>query len=907
MVSIGGWLPSNVLMRTICLITWVLVPLALAAQQPNPASVGAVHVEGAPESVLEVIPIRSGDILTAEALHASIQALYDTGGYGRINVDASPAPDGTTDLTFLVEEPYFLATVVLTPPNLLERPLSSYLDLPHGERFSRTQLDDIVAAVGEQLGREGYFQVEIGPTYEADDESRLVTVTVAVNVGSRAVIRNLVFDGGEQTFSESELGDAFGVRVGDAFVAERLEAGTENIRSNFAELGFLNTAVDFLERYDQAENAVDLRVVARPGPFTLVQVRGYALEDSALRELIPVFDEGSVDPDLIEEGRVNLLEYLRREGFFQAAVSADLIAAPRDNAFQINYQVTSGERYSVREVRIEGHTFFADAVLYDAIGISRNGLFSRGIFSPELLEGTAETVARMYTAAGFAGTRVEPQYSIEGNRITAVLQIAEGTLLEIGSVGFRGNTVFDEADLSRIAGLLAGSVYTPAAVDLARSAITSNYHRHGYPDVRVQSSVDRTAGTDRVEVSYSLEEGAPFSIGAIFVAGNTRTRDKVVHRNSQLGTGQAYDPETILEAEQRLYATGLFNRVDIVALEQDKPGTRDLLIQLEDASPLLLTYGVGVQDREGPRGTVELTHSNLWGLDRSLSFRIRGSQREQRIQTTFREPRLFNWDLDGFASLYFERTSEQFFDANRIDFSIQSLKQFTNQDSLLFSASFQTVNLRDIRVNPRAGSFPDETGTFEIASIGGSYIRDTRNDPINPRRGNYFTGTLRVANQHFGSQVNYMSLFTQASLYRPAKQTVIAGSLRFGWNQPYGNTASLPITERYFAGGSTTLRAFGLDEAGIEGGGNALAILNLEYRFPIPLWISGLGGAVFYDTGTTFQYVSDFNFGDFTHTAGFGMRYESPLGPIRLDFGFNLNRQPNESRNQVFLTLGHTF
>jgi outer membrane protein insertion porin family len=894
-------------MRMICLISWVLFPLALAAQQPYAAPVGTIAIEGASPTVLEAIPIRSGDVLSAESIRASIQALFDVGGYGRINVDASETADGTTALTFLVEEPYFLATVILSPATLLERPLSNYLDLPHGQRFSRTQLDEIVTAVGEQLEREGYFQFEVRPTYEVDDQSQLVTVTVAVSVGTPARIRSLQFEGGEQTFSEAELENAFGVETGDTFVVERLEVGTENIRSDFAELGFLNTRVDFFEIYDEAENVVDLRVVAEPGPFTLVQLRGYEVDDSVLRDLVPVFEEGRVDPDLIEEGRVGLLEYLRREGYFEASVAAELIAAPRDNAFQINYIVISGERYSVREVRIEGHRFFDDGLLYDAIGISGNGLFSQGVFSPELLENASETLARMYAAAGFAATRVEPNFSIEANGITAVLQVEEGSQLEIGEVYFLGNTVLDDADLLRIANLASGGVFIPTAVEEARGEITSNYHRRGYPDVRVRSSIDRSADQDSVDVSYSFEEGAPYVIGAIFVAGNTRTQDEVVHRNSRLAAGDAYDPETILQAQQRLYATGLFSRVDIVTLERDTSGTRDLLIQLEDSGPLLLTYGVGVQDREGPRGTVELTHSNLWGLDRSLSFRIRGSQREQRFQTTFREPRLFNWEVDGFASLFFERTRQQFFDANRIDFSFQSFKQLANLDSVLFSASFQTVNLRDIRVNPRAGSFPDESGTVHIASVGGSYIRDTRNDPINPRRGNYFTGTLRLASERLGSEVNYVSLFTQGSLYRPAKETVIAASLRFGWNQPYGNTVSLPITERYFAGGSTTLRAFGLDEAGTEGGGNALAILNVEYRFPIPMLLSGLGGTVFYDTGTTFQYISDFNFGDFTHTAGFGMRYETPLGPIRLDFGFNMNHQANESRNHVFLTLGHTF
>ena len=133
---------------------------------------GTIAIEGAPRTLLEVIPIRSGDVLSGEAIHASIQALFDAGGYGRIEVDASQASDGTTALTFFVEDPYFLASVILSPAGLLERPLSNFMDLPYGERFSRTQLDEIAVAVGEQLEREGYFQVQVSPTYEVDDQSR---------------------------------------------------------------------------------------------------------------------------------------------------------------------------------------------------------------------------------------------------------------------------------------------------------------------------------------------------------------------------------------------------------------------------------------------------------------------------------------------------------------------------------------------------------------------------------------------------------------------------------------------------------------------------------------------------------------------------------------------------------------
>ena len=884
-----------------------IVPLVLAAQQPYGLPVSRVDVEGAPDSVLEGVSILPGDILTREAVRQAIQAIFDEGAYGQIEVDARINADQTTRLTFLIQEPYFLAAVALNPETLLERPLSNYVDLPFGERISRNQVDGILEVVREQLRRIGFFHAQVSPAYEFDEQSRLVTVTVRAEPGPAARTGSIRFNGGEQTFTDEELSRALGVGEGTRFVAERFEAGLNDIRSEFAELGFLNTAVSYVEIFDEIRNEVDVSIDIQLGPFTLVQVRGYDIDETRVRELVPVFEEGSVDPDLIEEGRVGLLEYLRQEGYFEAAVAAELFSAPRDNAFQINYVVTAGERFSAQEIQFDGNSFFESDTLRNAIDLTRDGLSRRGVFSPELLDVAADRVLRLYAAAGFSGTRVAPEYPIERNIISPMLHISEGRRLQIGNVSFTGSSARGDAELARIANLAPGQIYTPAGVENARSNIASDYHRQGYPDVRVEVALQERADPSTVDVTYAIREGVPYSIGRIFVAGNTRTRETVIRRNSELVEGNAYDPEEILQAEQRLYATGLFNRVEIVPIEKVETPSRDLLIQLEDASPLLLTYGIGVQDREGARGTVELTHSNLWGLDRSLSFRLRGSRRDQRFQTTYREPRLFNWDLDGFASLYFERTRQQFFDANRVDFSIQTLKQFSNLDNLLFSASFQTVNLRDIRLNPRANSFPDERGTFQIASLSTSFVRDSRNDPINPTRGNYFSGNVQVADRHFGSEVNFISLFTQAAIYRPANTSVLAGSFRFGWNLPYGSTVALPITERYFAGGSTTLRAFGLDEAGPEGGGNALAVVNAEYRFPIPFLISSLGGAAFYDTGTTFRYLSDFSFGDFTHTAGIGLRYGTPLGPIRFDIGFNLNRQPDEPSHQFVVTLGHTF
>src|SRR5205823_9957200 len=163
-----------------------------------------------------------------------------------------------------------------------------------------------------------------------------------------------------------------------------------------------------------------------------------------------------------------------------------------------------------------------------------------------------------------------------------------------------------------------------------------------------------------------------------------------------------------------------------------------------------------------------------------------------------------------------------------------------------------------------------------------------------------------------GSEINFTSLYDQYNTYTPLRSGVFATSVRLGWNHPFGTTTrtGLPPTERYFAGGSTTLRGFGFDQAQ-PSGGNVMTIGNFEYRLPLPFFpIQHVGGAVFYDTGNVFPRVADIHLNNFTHTTGFGFRYQTPLGPVRLDFGINLKPNINglnEKRLHVFFTLGNPF
>jgi len=907
-------------MKASALLILLLFPsLALAQQQYyGTTAVSVLLPLPADPKDSRLLEIHSGESITPDNIRASIQALYSTGRYRSIAVDATAAPGGT-EISFLVTAQYYFSSIRLEPANLLERPITSYFPPPYGKKFSTAPVERFVADTVKLLEEVGYFNVAVNPEYSPDEKTRLMTVVLKVNSSnSPAKIRTVSINGAKKLISDKQMRGALKISDGDEFNAEKIDKGVTRLRQLFVDSGYLTAKVRAERTYDPAANKVDLDIQVDPGKTTIVQVteeggKSSEISDKKLRTLVPIFEEGAVDSELVNEGRDHIVGYYQQLGFFDASTTANVTEGP-DQSVRVEYVVTKHDEHRVRSLRIIGGAYFTEADILKKMKTSEGKLSSHGLFSPEMLQADIQMIETMYRKAGFQSTDVQfKQEQTADHDIDITIEIREGLRSTLEEITFTGNQAFTEPELWRESGIQADQVYSAAIIDNARDALAAMYYSHGYSEARIEPHLDFDTPNNTVNVRFDITEGAQYRIGWILVSGNTHTAEKVITRTSGLLSEAPYSPEGLLEAQQKLYSLGLFNRVEIATIDQDLGGYKNLLIQVEEAKTILVTPGLGVSDAGRVRGTLEVSDNNLFGLNRTIAARIRVGHLERQFQTSYREPRLFNHDIQGIASLSLDKTDHQvrgesIYRSNEVNVSLQTVRNLSKTRTLSLLASYETVNLEGPQIVLRT------EGLIQIARLGSSLITDRRDSLRNPTRGNFVTTSLEVADKHWGSEVNFVSLFNQTSYYTPVRGGVIATSARVGWKQPYGGDIELPISERYFAGGSTTLRGFQQNEAGPLSGGQLMTIGNIEYRVPVPiLRLKNIRGAVFYDTGNVFERPADFDVTEFTHSVGAGLRYITPIGPIRVDFGLNLNPKQNPTRAvpdrrfAFFFTLGHPF
>ena len=803
---------------------------------------------------------------------------------------------------------------------------------------------DMVRILTDALAERGYRHPTIVPHVELSHGPERATLSFDIDPGSRTLVRQIDVVG-RPTVSQAEFLRRLGLAPGAPYQPELLSRRIERYVQERRDRGYYQAKVAPAVTLADDDRVANVTLTVDPGPLVRVVFTGDPLPGDKRDELVPIAREGSVDEDLLEDSSNRIEEYLKGLGYRTA--KAPYMRQESNGDLLITFAVARGPQYRVAQVEITGNNVIATAELAPALRVRVGEPFADG-----RLDADEATIADVYRRRGFAAVRAtsaaEPQRTANGAaQVPMVVRIVvnEGARTIVDSVALEGARTVDEAELRTKIGATPGTPFVPAQLAIDRDALQAAYNDLGYPNATVTPRTAFSQNNTHVAVTYAVQEGPKVFVDHVLIVGNIRTSTETIERELQVSPGDPFGLRALNESQRRLSSLGLFRRVRLAELQHGDETKRDLLVTVEEAPVTTVGGGLGAEGRilvvpesetggvaaqrfdVAPRTFFEYGRRNLFGKNRSINFYgsvsfhlqnrdvfVTGPRlSEYRALTTYREPRLFDTAADGLLTGSVEQQFRSSFSFRRSAASAQAARRVTRTVSVTGAYQIQRTELLEVNVQePEIGSLIARlfsTEPLRLSSFSTSVIYDTRDDNVNPTTGEYISANGQLAAMAIGSQVGYVKSFFTAQKFHAlggSSGIVLAGSARLGVAAEFDTATPIPEPERFFAGGDTTVRGFALDTLGVRHnpsdpqsdtidkngfpiGGNATVILNGELRVPFR---GGLSVVSFFDTGNVFQRVSQLNVTELRNAVGFGVRYKSPFGPLRVDLGFKTRVEP---------------
>jgi len=856
--------------------------------------------------------LRAGKRYSAAAIRRMIDALYRTEDYTDIRVDAEPRGDGVA-LTISFTAKLRVGRVELVGHHQSETRLREAAGLRVGDDLLDTTVPDAVERVRAWYTRRGYV-VAVTPSVQLDNRGTRARIRIRIDEQDRVRIASIAFPG-SPAFSRLRHLVALRTASGEYFSHDRLDRGVERLRERYYAAGYLKAVVG-PPRVSQDRRGVSIAVPIERGPRFRVVVEGRpGVRSGTLRDQLTLSQERRDDDDFYAEEAERLTRFLVDRGFRRASVRIERVQEAPD-AILVRVVVDAGPRFRLDRVTIAGHAAVPAHELTPLIRTTPSKPFRARFATADTLDADRGRILAWYRAQGFMTAKVAVEVAEDPDRRRAgvAFRIEEGPQTLVGTIRIEGQHAFDAGTLLAQFDVPPGSPYVEGRLRAARAALLAWYNDHGYLYSAVEATAAFSDDRTRADLSFVIDEGIPVTIGPITLGGNERTRDDVILRELQVKPGDVYVTRRILESQRRVARLGFLREVRLEPVDPDRrEPVKALHLTVKERDAGTVDLGGGYANFEGARGFTELTYRNLGGTGRRLGFRLEGSRLERKGVISYRHPWVLGWPTDGRVTLLDETRNEENRGYERTTYGV-SLG--LDKD---FSPTLRGSLVYDYQINHFDPAPPQDNDRANIGSVTPTMTRDTRDDPFNPRSGSVNTVAFENAALVFGSQEQFWKLTASSGWFHALGNALVgAVSARAGVSNRFGETRAnrfgvallLPATERFYLGGRSTVRGYDEDTLGPIGadgrptGGNLMLVGNAELRIRLP---RAFGAVLFVDSGNVWPRHQDLRWTDVKTTVGSGVRYNTPVGPLRFDYGHKLNWQPGEAHGTFHFTLGHTF
>jgi outer membrane protein assembly complex protein YaeT len=905
-----------------------------------------------PADLARVQPLKKGQALhSADVAHA-IDGLFATGRFEDIVVEAEPSGDGVI-VRFVTQNARFLGGItvqgkVLDSPNRAQVESAAQLSL--GAPFQDDDVTQAVDRIRRLLLANGFYEAHVTPNVVRGNDAQQIFLSFRVDEGKRAKYERPAITG------VTKLPDATIVRATGWRLpiihwwrhvsSSRTRSGVQGVLNKYGGKDRLMARVDLKKLdYDADRRRVRPDFDIDAGPKVKVTATETKVSRRVLKRYVPVFQQRAVDDDLLETGKRNLQEYFQSQGYYD--VSVDFLVQPvKDDQETVEYAITRGMRYKLVRVTIAGNRYFDKDSIRERMFMQPAAflILRHGRYSEAFRRRDEESIDNLYKSNGFRDAKVTSEVTRDekgkAGSIAVTIHIDEGAQWVVDSLALRGATQFKPAELPSLASS-TGQPFSEVNIANDRETVLTFYYTRGFPKATFNASW-RALEPGHVSVVYSITEGDREYVRDVLTSGLTTTRQSLVDRAITLKAGDPLSPTAQTDIQKALYDLGVFANVDTAIENPDGDADHKyVLYHFDEANRYTFSIGFGLQLGQfgtpsttslaapggttgvSPEGSLTVSRLNFLGLGHTVSLQGMYSSIEKRASLTYLQPRFL--DVPGqtltYTLLYDDTLDVRTFAARREEASVQLSKKFSKSFTGVFGASYRKDNVSDIVIPVLLVS--QFLQSVRIGMLSANFVQDRRDNPANPHHGMYNTASFGLSAKYFGSQRSFGRMLLRNATYYPlGKNFVLARQTQFGVILPFDPPAgidaqeSVPLPERFYAGGADSLRAFPFNQAGprdigaplVPGGpsseptgfplgGNALFVNNIELRFPFIG--QNIQGVIFHDMGNVYQSLGDMSFRfhqnnpqDFNYmvqAVGFGIRYRTPVGPIRADFTYSLN------------------
>ena len=835
------------------------------------------------DKLLDELTQKQGEALDVDKVRQMTRRLYATGRYRTIAVRVEPSATGLV-LIFAGVPRFYIGRVQVTgvKTDRLASLIEYGTQLDPGTSYTNAKLTAATENVKSVLASNGYYEPKIAVSTTRDDAGQQVNVSYTVDTGPEAKVGKVILVGTMPGITEDQFYKQTKLRTRFFHHSPKVDRDTvstalSGIRAYYQKGNRLEaTATLQKSQYQPATKTLDYTFQVEQGPVVKVEVAGAKVSKSRLKLLVPVYEEGTVDNDLLNEGSHNIKDFEQQQGYFNAVVGVKL-QGPGTGTEDIVYTVDKGPAHKVLSVSVEGNKYFTSDLLIQSLKVQKADLYERsGKFSQALLTEDQNSIQAVYRANGFSAAKVTAKVvdsDVDKNgkaskvdNIRVTYHIDEGEQQTFGKVESKGIDPAREALLQPLLQARPGQPFSLVALSGDRDVLLSYYLSNGFDQATVE--VGQTVNPDdntQTDVSFNVTEGPQVFIGKVLGSGIVHTKEKTVADQILVHPGDPLDQSSLLETQRNLYNLALFN--EVIAVVQNPTGDAELknvLLQATEAKRWDLTYGFGFEAQIGqpgcgqyctqtgttaaqegqagvsPRVSLDVSRINLFGTDESLTLHTDYGLLEKVAVLTFQNPALlgnkkFAFQVSGGYSNVQDITT---FKSSKLQGDFRVTHKATKKDSFVYDFQYRRVAVDPNSLAIASDLIPLLSEPVTVGGPGITWFHDTRTpSPLDAIKGSYTSVDEFLASKYFGSDTSFNRLDVSNSTYyqfgKGQAKYVFARNTRvgfigfFGANPNVGvatcqgtllnNNAScnpVPLPERLYAGGATSHRGFPINGAG---------------------------------------------------------------------------------------------